>query len=466
MMSVLAAAVLCHLPTISKGSEERSWEERPYEIRAVLAIDAPGGLAQHLAAELPKYLKRRVNASIGPIWSFDIAIATGVLREHVLSKIITITEADDISSDEDKLLFLTVHARADCFELTAREFDRYTQRWSTPIQTKCRQLQGLPEQLFTLAHRAVAPLARLELDSDDESRVRLSMRGASLARHQPDSFGAARGEIFLPILRRTARNGEVFDGGIQAVPWTYIEIVENDGEQVVGHVHSGARRPFGARRQGRAEQIAIAARAEPADTILRLHSRTNADKPLVGYEVFTQQAGETTPTRIGATDRQGKLSIPPGKSALRMLYLKNGRQLLARLPIVPGIERQIDVPLPDDDPRLAAEARLEAIREDLIDVVARRNILMARARQKIKTGDLEAAQKMLTAIDELPGRAQFSLTLTAAARVLQSDDPQIQRRIDQLVAGTQTVLNQFLDVQPISELHNKLRAAQVGPRLD
>ena len=112
------------------------------------------------------------------------------------------------------------------------------------------------------------------------------------------------------------------------------------------------------------------------------------------------------------------------------------------------------MPLPDDDARLAAETLLASLREDLIDVVARRNILMARVRQKIKAKDFEAAQKLLGEINELPGHTQFSLEITTAARRMRSDDPQIQSRIDQLFQGTQAALAQYLDLRPISELNN------------
>jgi hypothetical protein len=229
---------------------------------------------------------------------------------------------------------------------------------------------------------------------------------------------------------------------------------------IIARVHSANRRPFGVRRQGNVEQLAVALRAAPGLTILRLHSRTNPQKPLVGYEVFAQNPADPSLLLLGTTDGGGRLSVGPGPARIRTLYLKNGGQLLARLPVVPGAQPQLDVPLPDDDPRLTAEARLAALREELIDVVARRNILMARTRQRIRQRDFKAAQKLLADADQLPGRPQFNLTLTTAARTLRSDDPQIQRRIDQLVEATQTVMNQFLDLRPINELHDELRAAQ------
>jgi hypothetical protein len=460
-LSLVAIACLVLAPS-APAADDRGWEFQPYRIRAVLAIDAPGGVSQQLAEELPRYLMRRADAAIGLLWSFEIELAQGELRHRLFSDVAAsgIEPPDDLPSDRDKLLLLAVRGTPAGFILTAREFDSYVQRWGMPIRSECRQEQALPEQLFALAWHTVAPLAQLELDPDDEQGVRLLPRGAALVRPNSGTPLIKPGDLFLPVLRRTSRSGEVMEGGIQVLPWTYVEVAANNGESIFGQIHSGNRRPFGVRRQGRVEQVALGLRAEPADTVLRLHSRTVPDKPLVGYEIFAQKPSQEGVERLGTTDRAGTLAVPPGESRVRMLYLKNGGQVLARLPIVPGTEREISVPLPDDDPRLAAEAKLAALREELIDVVARRNIFMARARQKIKSSEFDAAQKLLADADQLPGRSQFNLTLTTAARTLRSDDPQIQRRIDQLVEVTQTVMSQYLDVRPINELSDELRDAR------
>jgi hypothetical protein len=232
----------------------------------------------------------------------------------------------------------------------------------------------------------------------------------------------------------------------------------NDGK-VIGRIHSGNRRPFGGRRQGRVEQLAIALRSDPAPTELRLHSRSNPDKPLAGYQVFAQNEGNE-PVLIGSSDSSGQVKILPGDARIATVLIKHGRHVLARLPVIPGAEPQLSVPLPDAEIRLAAESKLAAVREELIDVVARRNILMARVRQKIAQDDYAAAQELLRALDELPGRSQFNLTLSTTARTLRSDDPQIQRRIDQLFEATQSVLAQYLDPRPIHELHSELASAR------
>jgi hypothetical protein len=451
----------CVFDANSTRAQDRGWDFEAYRINTALALDLPGDLAEQFTAQLSKYLQQRVAAAIGPAWSFDVQVASGVRRHALLSGIATFAgePSEEFPAEGDKLLLLTVRWKQDGYELTAREFDRYVKRWGMPIRRKSRQAGMLGEQLFALAWYSVAPLARLEPVSDDNRRVVLRPRGAELLRAGTDTPIVRPGEVYLPILRRTTRSGTLAENGVQVVPWTYVEAAEADGGDAVGVVLSGNRLPFGIRRQGRVEQIAIALRANPGDTQILLRSRSNPQKPLVGYEVFAQD-GRGSTTLIGSSDLTGRVSVRPGDSRVRMLFIKNGGQLLARLPIMPGAQRELEVPLPDDDMRLAAEARLAALREDLVDVVARRNILMARTRQKIEQKELEAAGELLRALDELPGRSQFNLTLTSAARLLRSDDPQIQRRIDQLFQGTQTALAQYLDARPINELHDELRAAR------
>lgn len=444
------------------NAENGGWEFQPYRIHTLLAIDVPGGLTEQWSKEVPLYLQRRVDAALAPAWVFDVHLATGAERIQVFNNLVSAsdTKPTDIPKEKDKLLLLAVRWAPDGFSLSAREYDQYVQRWSVPIHRECRQASALPEQLFALAWQAFSPLAQFELDPNDAQREVLKPRGAELP-HGPDAAPWARaGDVFLPILRRTSRGGQLVENGIQPVPWTYLEAVEGKNKSLEFQIQSGSRRPFGARRQGRVEQLAIGIRADAAATTLRVHARKNDKKPLVGYEVLSQKAGEETPTRIGLSDTTGEVRIPPGSSRIEMLLIKHGGQLLAKLPVVPGAEQTISVPLPDDDARLAAEARLAALREDLIDVVARRNILMARARQKIEKKDFAGAQELLRSLDELPAKPQFNLTLSTAARLLRSDDLQMQRRIDQLFQATQTLLTQFLDLKPISQLHDQLREAQ------
>lgn len=464
LSAALAITAIAAL-TSAAFAVEGGWEYQPYRIQAILAINVPGGLSERLSTELPEYLAQRVEAALAPAWILDVQVASGAERVQIVDTLESQSAAKPaiLPAGKDKLLLLSVQWTPAGFELAAREYDAHLARWGTTIRRECRQQSALPEQLFALAWQAFAPLAQFEVDASDPKKITLKPRGGSLPRSADAPPWFKPGDLFQPILRRTSRGGQLVENGIAVVPWTYIEATESkDKKQVEFAIHSGSRQPFNARRQGRTEQLAIGVRADAGPTTLHLYSRKNEKKPLVGYEVLLSGEGDDT-TRIGVSDTKGDLQVLPGKSRVEMLFIKHGGQLLGKLPVVPGAESLIKIPLPDDDARLLAEARLAAVREDLIDVVARRNILMARARQRIAKKDFAGAQELLRTLDELPGKPQFSLTLTNSARALRSDDPQMQRRIDQLFQTTQTLTTQFLDVRPISQLHNELREAQNKP---
>jgi hypothetical protein len=466
-LSAIAAAVFATCMILPPGSLAQSpgWEYQPYRVHCIIALDVPGGVNEQITAMLPTYLNRRATAAIGPLWLLNVEVATGVARRRILSGIDTISDVPPkyfSTADIDKLVLIAVRWAPDGYTLTAREYDTLVERWSVQIRRSTSQQDGLPEQTFAILTDAVAPVAYFELAGENENRVVLSPRGAGLFRPGTSEPWTKSGDVFLPVMRRTTRGGKLAENGVQLVPWTYLQVADSKDGTTQAEIVSGTRRAFGGRRQGRVDQIAIALRSDPNDTTLRVRSRVAEDKPLIGYEVFalTDPKKPESLERLGTTDSNGRLAVPPSEHRIRQLLIKNGGHLLAKLPVVPGAQPELDVPLPDDDARLAAETRLAALREDLIDVVARRNILIARVRQKIKSKDYDGAQKLLGEINELPGHTQFNLELTNAARRMKSADPQIQRRIDQLFQGTQAALTQYLDVRPISEVSNELHAAQ------
>src|SRR5262245_21292651 len=87
------------------------WDYQPYRVQAILTIDAPGGMAEQLAAELPEYLRQRVDSSLVPLWSFDLQLAAGVERSQVLGLLQSSPDNKPpklLSTTNDKLILLAV----------------------------------------------------------------------------------------------------------------------------------------------------------------------------------------------------------------------------------------------------------------------------------------------------------------------------------------------------------------------
>ena len=364
---------------------DKYWDSQPYRIKVIIAFDAPGQQAEQLGAVLPAYLERRAESTIGPLWQLSVDQATGGPRHLLLDEIDSITSKQLPKPEAaDKLILLAVRATPWGYELAGREYDSYVDRWGATLRTSARQFDVLPEALFALLLRVVTPLAQFHLDPSNDRQVILLPRGASLPHPSDDEPWAAEGDVYLPVLRRTTREGEAVPGGIQIVPWTFLEIASVDPQQAVAQIESGSTRPFALRQRGRIEQVAIALRSDDGETAVRLRSRTQKDKPLVGYEVYSQNTNEHDTKLVGTSDALGQVRVGTGKTAVQLLYVKSGGELFARVPIVPGFAESIDVPLPDDDLRMEAAARLSAMREDLVDLVARRNIVMARVRKELE----------------------------------------------------------------------------------
>jgi hypothetical protein len=185
---ILAAVVATRCSDCAAAEQDKYWDLQPYRIHTMLAIDAPGDLAEQWAAELPAYLQDRAEASIGPLWQLHADMATGPLRQEALVAIDTLTTKDlptpdsDPNGGADKEVVLTVHATPWGYELAGREYDRYVDRWGRTMRLSTRQGDSLPEQLFALLERVVSPLAQFHLDPANDRQVILQPRGASLPR--------------------------------------------------------------------------------------------------------------------------------------------------------------------------------------------------------------------------------------------------------------------------------------------
>ena len=55
---------------------------------------------------------------------------------------------------------------------------------------------------------------------------------------------------------------------------------------------------------------------------------------MTGYEVFVKGIEDKPTELLGVTDWRGSIEVPRGDVPVRTLYVKNGNQLLARLPLV------------------------------------------------------------------------------------------------------------------------------------
>ncbi len=149
---------------------------------------------------------------------------------------------------------------------------------------------------------------------------------------------------------------------------------------------------------------------------------------------------------------------------LRLVYVKNGTYLIARLPIVPGYLRQETVELPNDDKRLETEAFVKGMESTVMDLVARREILAARIRRRLDQGKIDEARQLLEEIKSFQTKDDLEVMLSSRQQAgLASSDEREQRRIDQLLSGTRILLNKYLDPDQLVALQREVDQAAASP---
>ncbi len=464
--SALAGAlVAAFVSTPTHAVENKYWELSPYQIDIQVAVDDSARSQPSLDTYLVAYLEQRIFSTLHPLWSVSLEVPQAADRRLLLDSLPMLDEhITETKSRFDKRMFLTVVADAQGYLIACREWDQYTRLRGAVRQHRVTQEMMLPEQCFNLLRSTFAPVAKVRVDPDDEKRVQLLFKGSELPRRTDDVTFRVPGDVYRPLLARFDHKGEMRPNGLSKVPWTLLTLDEPEEGKWHCTLHSGMRRPFGLRRRGRSENLAIAVRNPPATTRVRFYARYDKSRGLSGYEVFRRLRDDAKTELIGLTDATGSIEVVPAESSIVTLFLRSDGLLLAKIPVAPGADPLVEVPIADDTARLLAQAELTALREQLIDIVARRNILMARIRNRLEENQLDEAKEMLSELDDLPGRARFNSLLSTAQRAPDniSQDPRVQKKIEGLFAQTRQLLGRFLGIRQISELRNEVNAAVRG----
>ena len=128
------------------------------------------------------------------------------------------------------------------------------------------------------------------------------------------------------------------------------------------------------RKNKRTFRTALRVRPFQEASTVRLHLQKDPNTPMIGYELYEKELKSTKMTFVGRTDWDGRLRIEPNEDPLRLLYVKNGGAVLARLPIVAGLHEWDVADLSGDDTRLQAEAYIRGVQNSIIDLVAVREL--------------------------------------------------------------------------------------------
>lgn len=460
---VLAVVCLSSAATsIARG--QTAWEYSPYEVRLWVVADADPRLPQGIQDDVEEAIKGRADVVFGAVWKLNVETAPPLIAHEVRRGLegVTIERLMELAPEaltSDKLFL--VHIKAEAAELSAmaKELDCRTRQWSAAVEVAAPTLEVLPIATWDAVAGVFTPLARIE--SVEGPQVTARIRGGGLIVNPASPASIDADECLRPIVRRNDRSGQPAKNGIQSIPWTLLTVSQKDESLLVCQLHSGYRLSIPTRGGVRTERLALVVRPRYESTQLSLQTRGENPRPLTGYEVHARSFGEEATQLLGISDWRGEFEVPRTDGGMQTLLVKNGRQLLARLPIVPGQEERMEVSLVDDDSRLQAEGAVAALYSRALDLVARREIVAARFRSRLKERKFDEAQELLDQFRTLETRADLSRALDEQQQLISASDKTTQARVDKIFGEARKVLL----LKPLSDdMINTLAAELIRSR--
>jgi hypothetical protein len=457
--------VVIAIPAIARG--QAAWEYTPYQARVWLALQPTPQLPGSLIATTGESISSRATSVWKGVLQIDLTAPPSALRLELPRNLDSISAeaiaavASRADLDLDKLFLAFVRYRDGAIDVSLRELDCRSRQIGPIVERSCAGVGELPTAVWDAIADSFTPLARIEQVEDHAMQLRL--RAGGMITDPTSPAVVEPGMVLRPVVRRNDRSGQPAKGGIQPIDWTFLTVDERAGAVLACTLSSGYRTSVPPRGGVRLERLALLVRPRHEATRLVLRSRSEPTKPLVGYEIHRGAGSDEQSQILGLTDASGSIVLPLGDAELETLVVRNGRQLLARLPLIPGQQDTMTARIVDDDGRLIAEGLIGALNSRVLDLVARREILASQVRARTKEGKLADARRLLDDFRRLESRTDLSRDLDRYRRQATSTDKLTQSRIDRLFVDAQRMLrSKPLSDELLADLTREVSAAGTG----
>lgn len=464
------------------------WERQPY--RVAVCLDVTAAAAQRLSpqknVELVAAMENHITQWKSPYWvwqkspdtisSHDTAILvenflrmdTGFLAEDSPE----LLALQPLRQCCDKLFIIQISyiSRTDSSDREARNggiggFRIAVREWDTmagilgdtlvvPVFT-----ENFVTPILMAMETVFAPVAKITtIGSSEVTLVPLAAELATLSVFYT-------GDLLIPFVRVTLRDNPT--GQIRQITWTCL-MVRNTTPEFVAAVETGAANPLITRSGGRAESFAIRPYLQPRDVLLQVTFRSTAEKfhTTPRYEIVARNTTAETPNfvSLGTTDLRGRFLLKyhtdmrntteatattrtemTDTEKFRMIYVRQGRSSLAKLPVIFGWQSKLAIPVADDTNRLGAEAVLWDIQQRALDIAAQQellNIPIPNDMDVEKIREIVAVRQVQQ--NNIPTMATVLMQLEIERLKWKSDDPAVQKRITAMFKETEMVIRKTL----------------------
>ncbi len=346
---------------------------------------------------------------VGEPWAIEIVADLGPLPAIPIADL----KAGDLkpaSGKADKVWAIRVRPRKSGFALEGRELDVST-GWLGEVQSRdVAHPSDLPRDLLRLALAMFAPSA--EVGESKAGGVSFRVQGGALPVASPLGEVAPVGSIFRALRVFPKDDGSTPE--IVEVRYSYFRVERREGAIARCEIIRGLGDPL-TNRYARKNRL-VALGIKPASMPTRLRFLLKGDRlPAAGYRLIGRSIPPgPRPEELGMTDREGRIVLAPGfaEGLVSLRLLAGNEEPIVDLPVMPGEtpdERTIII-----EPRpltLALEARLDALRDGIIDVIASRSRFEARMKARLDGEDWAGLDEAIREFRKLTPRESFEKRL-------------------------------------------------------
>lgn len=444
----------------AKAWGQASWEYSPYANQVWLVTDGSPRL-EEVVRDAKRGLPAWSESRMLYVWDLAVSEAPEKIAARVREGLEGLTAGEILSLQPkclggDKLFLVLLRDAGSDIEVQVCEVDCRTRNVGVAVERKVSSLPIVVPTIGELLIKSFSPTTKIETIEDVAVKTRLRAGGMIVDPQSPALVEA--GQVLVPVIRRDDRNGDPMKNGILPLAWTVLSVKTRLDSLLVCELTSGFRTAIPTKIGARTVRYAIVAKPQLESTHVVLRSRGRGQL-LAGYEVFSRADADSEAQLLGVTDWRGSIEIPSTNGELVVLIVKNGNQLLARLPLVPGYQAEAIATTIEDDARLEAEGFVQSFQGRIMDLVARREILASRMRKRIEEKKFEDAAKLLEEFRTLENRADLKKTIDIQQQAITSKDKLTQARIDKLIGNANKLNLRFLDPELGNVLAKELKAA-------
>ncbi len=475
-------------------------ELQPYRVRISVAFDEHPSLTARGRQEVLAELTTWVDRTFGEMWIATLEENHWLTPENEegLSRLTWGAINAQLADKElDKAFVISVSGYGSVLRVCGREWDRMSQQLSVRQERIVADRRALTNELGIVIRNLFRPLVLVESAEAGVCRVRV--RAGEFPPGDPTVEQLAKGNYYQPLLQFFNKDREVTQ--VQFIPWSFLLVESSERGRGQCSIHTGLQSPI-RKNNKRVESWAIGVRPAFSETRFRITPHNNPTKPLIGYQVnvyeremipapqppaeaakstdATKKSDESEaddepkkpagPQMIAqfnkvlelVTDRRGRVTVPLNpEKPLIWLYVSSGGNLLGRFPFIPGVTQSTTAELPDDSMRLQIESQLELLRAELIDSVARRALLIARAKGAAKASDWPRFTETLADLERQPKANHFQTLLDAVKAAMMKKaqakkDKNLEKKIDKLCGDSAQLISRHLSDEKIKEQREEL----------